>query len=182
MSETFTKIGGYIASGDALVYSDSATMTGDGTVQNPFGVKASQLYVQEPLYYGQSGTSGYIGSDFNQTVLWSGFTKMEDNATVVVSEPLTNFEKVEFYMEGYGDGLRVPQVLTFSGSSREYDLAPVGFMGTSIRLNHQRLNFNGVTGTFTETIQIFVAPNGSVTSSTDRPYIDKIVGINRKRV
>lgn len=65
MSEIFTKIGGYIASGDPLVYADSASMTGDGTVASPFGVNKMDMFVQAPLFTGTSGegdnTSAYIG-------------------------------------------------------------------------------------------------------------------------
>lgn len=63
MSEMFTKCNGFIVSGDPLVYADSATMTGQGTVSEPFGVKSTDLFVQEPLYTGTSGDSAYIGFD-----------------------------------------------------------------------------------------------------------------------
>lgn len=65
MSEMFTKCNGFIVSGDPLVYADSATMTGQGTVSEPFGVKSTDLFVQEPLYTGTSGNSAYIGFDSN---------------------------------------------------------------------------------------------------------------------
>jgi len=100
MSEMFTKIGGYIASGDPLVYSDSATMTGDGTVASPFGIKASDLYVQEPLFTGTSGTSAYIGWRPDETVLWSGndFTPAGSNnpvsTSVSLSENFNNFNQI----------------------------------------------------------------------------------------
>ena len=68
MSE-FVELGGYIVSGDPLVYPDNTTMTGDGTVNNPFGVNTNKLEVKSPLYTAQSGTTFYIGSNQNQTLL-----------------------------------------------------------------------------------------------------------------
>ena len=103
MSEMFTKIGGYIASGDPLVYSDSATMTGDGTVASPFGVNKTDMFVQSPLFTGTSGegdnVSAYIGCNLNETVLWSGTGN--SGTTITLSEPLENFEKVGIFWEPF---------------------------------------------------------------------------------
>ena len=122
---------------------------------------------------------GIIGISNDETVLWSGYVKMENDATITASEPLSGFEKIDFYMEGYADNLRVPQVLTFSGSNREFNLSPLGYMGNAIRLNHIRLNFNNLVGTFSQTLQYLLNENGTLTTGNDRPYINKIVGINR---
>ena len=70
-------------------------MTGQGTVSEPFGVKSNDLYVQEPLFTGASGTSAYIGWN-NETVLWEG----EINTTAQsaqLSEALSGFNSVKFY-------------------------------------------------------------------------------------
>lgn len=103
MSEMFTKCNGFIVSGDPLVYADSATMTGQGTVSEPFGVKTQQLFVQAPLFTGTSGegsaTSGYIGfSGYNETTLWEG-TAHPNGLTAVaqLSEPITAFNEYEIH-------------------------------------------------------------------------------------
>ena len=100
MSEIFTKIGGYIASGDPLVYADSATMTGDGTVASPFGVNKMDMFVQSPLFTGTSGegdnTSAYIGWN-NETVLWTQDGTFDGpGKTLTFAEPASAFEKLEF--------------------------------------------------------------------------------------
>ena len=103
MSETFTKIGGYIASGDALVYGDANTISGSGTVADPFGVKTQQLFVQAPLFTGTSGegsaASGYIGCNLNETTLWEGTGT--SGTAITLSEPLENFDKVGIFWEPF---------------------------------------------------------------------------------
>lgn len=97
MSE-FVELGGYIVSGETLVYPDNTTMTGDGTVENPFGVKSTDLFVQNPLFTGTSGTSAYIGFN-NETVLWSGSAYKDD--IITLNENYTNFEELKFYWRNW---------------------------------------------------------------------------------
>lgn len=103
MSEIFTKIGGFVASGDAMVYADSATMTGDGTVASPFGVNKMDMFVQAPLFTGTSGegdnTSAYIGcSGYNETVLFSGDVSPNGQTVVAqLSEPISAFDEYEVH-------------------------------------------------------------------------------------
>lgn len=95
MSEMFTKCNGFIVSGDPLVYADSATMTGQGTVSEPFGVKSTEFFVQDPLYIGTSGNSAYIGlTQIDSTVLYNGIL----TSAAQLSEPMTNFEKIELQL------------------------------------------------------------------------------------
>ena len=54
------------------------------------------LYVEAPLFTGQSGNSAYIGSDFNTTVLWTG-TGTTTGGTINLSESLTHFERYGLY-------------------------------------------------------------------------------------
>lgn len=86
----FTKCNGFIVSGDPLVYADSATMTGQGTVSEPFGVKSTDLFVQEPLYTGTSGNSAYIGWN-NETVLFQAPT-LSGVTACTLSESIKNFQ------------------------------------------------------------------------------------------
>lgn len=100
MSETFTKIGGYIASGDALVYGDANTISGSGTVADPFGVKTQQLFVQAPLFTGTSGegsaTSGYIGCNLSDLIVITEESLGSYNITTQDTNVAGSFSK-----EGY---------------------------------------------------------------------------------
>ena len=114
----------------------------------------------------------------DETVLWTGSLYMEDNATFTATEAPSAFETVKFIMYGYSDGARAPQELYFSGCMKEYDLVPIGFYGSSIRFNHNRLNFSNNVGTFTDCVQYVMGT--SITTAEDRPALLKVIGINRK--
>ena len=86
---------------EASVVVDSATMQGDGSEEHPLGVRAEGLYVQEPLYYAQSGTSGYIGSDLNETVLFEG-TYNTGTSSVALSESVDNFDSFKVLWDHFG--------------------------------------------------------------------------------
>ena len=101
MSEMFTKCNGFIVSGDPLVYADSATMTGQGTVHDPFGVKSTDLFVQSPLYTGTSGNSAYIGWN-NETVLFESTGKALKD-TITLSESRQNFDSLRLLISCYID-------------------------------------------------------------------------------
>ena len=109
MSEMFTKCNGFIVSGDPLVYADSATMTGQGTVSEPFGVKSTDLFVQEPLYTGVSGNSAYIGWN-NETVLYSATATpsqiiKNQVSAFQLSESIANFDRIRLnFIHSYGYG------------------------------------------------------------------------------
>lgn len=186
MSEMFTKIGGYIASGDAMVYADSATMTGDGTVASPFGVKSNDLYVQEPLFTGTSGTSAYIGWKPDETVLWNAGDIYKTTA-FTLSEPLTAFEKVRFEITGYTHVYAENTHQTPSANDEELttcftyycknsDGAPLQMMmGTYSSTDG--LNYGLVRSKF------LYMPNTATVwegNTTDGPHLQKIIGINRK--
>ena len=121
-----------------------------------------------------------IGND--ETVLWSGNLSAVNDAKLTATDAPSAYNTVKFIFSPYNDGLRSPTELYFSGCDKEFDLCPIGFMGTSIRLNHLRLNFdsNNV-GTFSETVQYYIS-TGTNVSSTDRPALLQIIGINRKEV
>lgn len=105
----FTKCNGFIVSGDPLVYADSATMTGQGTVSEPFGVKSTDLFVQEPLYTGVSGNSAYIGWN-NETVLYSATATpsqiiKNQVSAFQLSESIANFDRIRLnFIHSYGYG------------------------------------------------------------------------------
>ena len=103
-------ISGYAGSaitGEATIYTDTATMTGQGTISEPFGVKSTDLFVQEPLYTGTSGNSAYIGWN-NETVLWSGVAA---TGTLTASESVLNFDHYKIYISERERG--TPAILEF---------------------------------------------------------------------
>ena len=186
MSEMFTKCNGFIVSGDPLVYADSATMTGQGTVSEPFGVKSTDLFVQSPLYTGTSGNSAYIGWN-NETVLWSGTGNI---STFTLSEKLSNFERFRMVFQGYN----TPQ----SGMIEEY--SPADGSNISYCYQHYVANNDGNplqlwAGRFSSTDNLtynlvnwkwMCMPGDSnawsnTWNNNDRkPMIKRIIGINRK--
>ena len=86
---------------EASVFVNSATMEGDGSQEHPLGVRAEGLYVQEPLFYAQSGTSGYIGSDLNETVLFEG-SYNTNTTSVDLSESVDNFDSFKVLWDHFG--------------------------------------------------------------------------------
>lgn len=170
MSE-FVELGGYIVSGETLVYPDNTTMTGDGTVENPFGVKSTDLYVQSPLFIGTSGTSAYIGWN-NETLLWSG--TLASGSTATLSESITAFEKIGFagYCHNgngytvYGEAPVISNVVriaatTFWPGSPEFDMVKCECTDSTVKSWGTSILYNGST-----------LDNGGT--------ITKVVGINRK--
>ena len=187
MSEMFTKCNGFIVSGDPLVYADSATMTGQGTVSEPFGVKSTDLFVQSPLYTGTSGNSAYIGWN-NETVLWSGNSTVL-NQTFNLSEPYTNFEKIRFKHCFEGSSVFVPTYtdydtdvlknaanqgigLSYNGCKAQSDLAGWNFgLANIVKVSDTQLSGRGAG---------YFALNAKSLITSDIYYIYEIRGINRK--
>lgn len=182
MSEMFTKCNGFIVSGDPLVYADSATMTGQGTVSEPFGVKSTDLFVQEPLYTGVSGNSAYIGWN-NETVLWSGTPVT--NSTGTLSEPVWNFERFKMYINSLQGGDYVCELSpTGTDESRNYlTYGPRGNNECSLDICKWTFTENTFSAISAKTFQ----SNWTSTSiavlnnqAAAKGYVSKIVGINRK--
>ena len=183
MSEMFTKCNGFIVSGDPLVYADSATMTGQGTVSEPFGVKNTDLFVQEPLYTGTSGSSAYIGWN-NETVLWEGtnFSVTDGShlsATVQLSEPISAFDEIKIISSGNLDSETIVLDTSKTGSNGAFTwIAPEG----------GNANWIGLRGVFTDQTHLKVYGGysttlGSIFTSNgwwSYKNIYKVVGINRK--
>lgn len=183
MSETFTKIGGYIASGDALVYADSATMTGDGTVQNPFGVNKMDMFVQAPLFTGTSGegdnTSAYIGWN-NETVLWENDGSVSALSAIMnLNDDVTNYDKLQFYC---GIDIDAKNICTVQANT---DRATISW--------REYFQGNGTWRTFSNFFQIGTnsitagpamcnISDGTNNANWQYSYLalQKVVGINRK--
>jgi hypothetical protein len=183
MSEIFTKIGGYIASGDPLVYADSATMTGDGTVASPFGVNKMDMFVQAPLFTGTSGegdnTSAYIGWN-NEAVLWEGTT----TTGCTLSEYATNFDKVQVTYYSTEGGTARPFITEFPATALSWNFV-AEFVGYNDYLIHDVacyssndcLNYAYERGShgWYDIAQVRAGGNaGTIVGLT------KVVGINRK--
>ncbi len=152
MNEIFTKIGGYIASGDTMVNHDN-TLSGNGTVASPLGL--------------------------NETVLWEGAPTASNNQ-IVVSKKFSNFDRVRIYWKSYerryadeiwagtntGDPIVVGAV--FVNPDGAYEKSMTRWNST-----------NGTTYTWAATIHgLFTGTQSNTWNSNVIPL--KIVGINRK--
>ena len=202
MSETFTKIGGYIASGDALVYGDANTISGSGTVADPFGVKTQQLFVQAPLFTGTSGegsaTSGYIGCNLNETVLWSGNANPGGTATYVdLAEPISAFNEIGVYTNF--ENMYGPKLTRFDTQNATWSIEPntdVYLLGVanchSLKPQESNTLYNAYYsfGCSTDYSKMYflgghVYLNGSSANSFSQfsgiCWLKKVVGINRKQ-
>ena len=185
MSEMFTKCNGFIVSGDPLVYADSATMTGQGTVNDPFGVKSTDLFVQSPLYTGTSGNSAYIGfNGYNETKLWTTTATAGENIqTFTLSEPYTAFERIKlFYHINDGDA-GCAECMSQNGSFDAMTMSNYspGATGTSIAkgLRYYLVNNNQISAA--DKCAFFnIGAKTSTTESYSVFYVHEIVGINRK--
>lgn len=187
MSEMFTKCNGFIVSGDPLVYADSATMTGQGTVSEPFGVKSTDLFVQEPLYTGVSGNSAYIGWN-NETELWYSETFGSSDITFgskfTLSEPTTAFEEIKIWWTRNVGSQSIVYTYPTHFWNNTYCGVYDGFMSFYAGSNYMRGN---TVITSTNFIDWFVASGwqtneNSTGLSTAKGYIKpyRVVGVNRK--
>lgn len=189
MSEMFTKCNGFIVSGDPLVYADSATMTGQGTVSEPFGVKSTDLFVQEPLYTGVSGNSAYIGWRPDETVLYSGDLSQGNKDTITLSEPVTNFEKFKVYGAwNYNNDCRMYSQIEIDtvNSGLRFDLNTFGPVLTTAQATDGNCYFTVGSYKFNSPTAIDVVnavrfhTNLGAFSNSDTIKIYKVIGINRK--
>ena len=180
----FTKCNGFIVSGDPLVYADSATMTGQGTVSEPFGVKSTDLFVQEPLYTGTSGNSAYIGWN-NETVLYD---VPAGSTAVTLSELATNFERLKITYNSHEATTAVPEIREvpstattfnlfqrFVKSSDDFVIDDVQRYNTNDFINYTTTTAAGSHAWYSMPFTYAGASQGSVVSIT------KVVGINRKQ-
>ena len=189
MSEMFTKCNGFIVSGDPLVYADSATMSGQGTVSEPFGVKSTDLFVQEPLYTGTSGNSAYIGWN-NETVLWEAATTANATSAGNFNESPFNFERIGVYWLMNNDGtLQSPTYQEFPTLENTTYYLNAGFGNSYCYIG--KVHFNVGSASFSSTkaqgIQIANWNATATIASIDTNYLTKmrngfykIVGIDRK--
>ena len=189
--DTNNRISGYSGSafaGEATIYTDSATMTGQGTVSEPFGVKSTDLFVQEPLYTGVSGNSAYIGWRPDETVLWEnpdGIMTKNIQWPQTLSEPITNFEKISF-LYGADDYSANAEYHTFNTYNNfNYNLVAWRCDGPgsdNIFWREAKFNCNGtvLTNPYNSTINLTTAFNGGGFNTQGYNWLLKVVGVNRK--
>lgn len=176
MSE-FVELGGYIVSGEPLVYPDNTTMTGDGTVESPFGVKSTDLFVQNPLFTGTSGASAYIGWN-NETVLWEG--NCTGISSVNLSEPLTNFEYGKVIYCPYTANNQVPYNIHEFVTDDSRLIIGLSNYSTDFRLNIFKTRFSASNTTFYSLSNAYF--DGTWNSANHNNFLGfyKVIGVNRK--
>lgn len=151
MNEIFTKIGGYIASGDAFVNHDN-TLSGNGTVASPLSV-----------------VPGY-----NETVLWEG------TGDILTSESITNFERIRITTAKGGtcevvpNGTNIDFALMFW--SEEDSAAMQFYSGRLSSSDGKTLTYSRVIRYWTAGS----SESGGLNTVTNQKFIVKVVGINRK--
>ena len=193
MSE-FVELGGYIVSGEPLVYPDNTTMTGDGTVESPFGVKSTDLYVQSPLFTGTSGTSAYIGWN-NETVLYSDLTgrPTSPGQYIDLSESPLNFEYIEVYLNGstptgsnnIANGYeKIPCIQIETSNGLEFHKEFVGTVGgTTSTVHDMGCGYSGTSGTrWTKWYGYSYNVSNKNTDFNNNTHLNiwQVVGVNRK--
>ena len=158
MNEIFTKIGGYIASGDAIVNHDN-TLSGNGTVASPLGL--------------------------NNTVLWEG-NSLADTA-IPLSEAANNFEFIEIYAFWSGTGpdmsVRGDIHVSFTPDTLNHSLSTLVPLGNSeygniyIACNVIKLANNYMS--ISSVLKFRSSLNGANPTTNDATRLVKVVGINR---
>lgn len=152
-------------------------------------IDAKKLYVQEPLFTANSGDAVYVGWRPDETVLWESSGTFL-NPAIDLSEPGTNFEKLEFYWGAtpgtsptqyyYNDIVRACDFLAFwhgaGGNNAWQQWARISANNDFSKIimdKGKSFNFGGATTT--------TWSNPSInTGLPDSFYCYKIVGINRK--
>ena len=170
-------------------YDESGAISSINTSALSDSRAGTPLYVESPLFTGQSGDSAYIGSDINETIIWTGTgTHYPDKITT--NEPLSAFErfKVIGYIP-YGNNIRFCIENDYTENS-ELCLS-TNQMGDSIL----RI-FNTSGKILADGLQLYSAVQNAIWNNTTGDtatvgkwfdttrshYIQKVIGINRKRV
>lgn len=149
MNEIFTKIGGYIASGDTMVNHDN-TLSGNGTVDSPLGL--------------------------NETVLWSN---SDGATSCTLSENYTNFEYIDVYYMDSDVKVMMKRIVTaqtfnsFNVSSEEVS------DNMWIKTSSFSINGTAIVRTGNCQIKITPGASVSYSTASDFIKLYKIVGINR---
>lgn len=154
MNEIFTKIGGYIVSGDAMVNHDN-TLSGNGTSASPLGV-----------------VPGY-----NETQLWEGNITSTANK-ITLSEPFTNFERQGVYWKSYER--RFYSECTNTGTDNPFTVGAVFVLGDgNVEKSCTMWGADSTTQlSYKNTSHGSITAAGTSFNTNVVPY--KIVGINRK--
>jgi len=167
-------------------YDESGAISSINTSALSDSRAGTPLYVESPLYTGQSGSSAYIGwSGYNETKLWvSESTQGSNIQTFTLNEPYTSFERIKiFYRINDGDA-GCAECLTANTHVDAITMAnysPAN-TGTDIAkaLRYYLVNDN----------QISAAPSAAFKSLGSTAigheaysvfYVQEIIGVNRKQ-
>ena len=153
---------------------------------------AQKLYAQSPLTTGVSGTSAWIGLEpsarYNETVLWSG----NGVNSFTTTEPLTNFERVKFYLKSDAAAeISCVELPMIGRNTSNVELAwsdnwQGSGAGWKFLTWYSYLNNTGMSA-FNVNTTYYMGLNsnlgfGGGSYGTAAPLFHKVIGINRKEV
>lgn len=157
-------------------------------------IAAADLYVQEPLYTGQSGSSAYIGWN-NETVLYENYSgrPTATGSYIDLSESPLNFDYVEVYLNGstpsgntnIANGYeKIPNQQLAALGSQEFVKAFVASVGNTGTIYEMGCGYSGTSGTrwtkwygYAKNVTSTAAELGNATHLN----IWKVVGVGRKQ-
>lgn len=145
------------------------------------------LYVESPLFTGQSGNSAYIGwQGYNETKLWISDTTGGSNIqTFNLNEPYTNFERIKLYFRINDGDAGCAECLTSNSQMDAITMANYSpaSTGTDIAkgLRYYLVNGNQISAAPTAMFKSMAATAVNHESYSVF-YVQEIIGVNRKQV
>lgn len=148
-------------------------------------IDAKKLYVQEPLFTANSGDAVYVGWRPDETVLWEG----NGTTAFTASEPLTNFERIKFYLNSDANAeiscVEVPMIgrntsaIKLSWTDTWKNDGQWKFLNWNAVLNNTGMSaFNNNSTFYLGLSNNFNAAGGNY--GTGCPLFYKVIGCNRK--
>jgi len=139
------------------------------------------LYVESPLFTGQSGESAYIGSDINETVLWSGDST--GSAYVFdLSGNISDYKYIEMYavdVDGWGGYTKMPSEYFTTANRIPVVTQHYGTQTKNIIM--RGMYVHPTSDTRLDSISFGFDYAGTANPNSNMS-MKRIVGINRKRV
>lgn len=144
-------------------------------------IDAKKLYVQEPLFTANSGDAVYVGWRPDETVLWEGDLSVSGNNLGTLSEPLSSFKEVGFYVEG-GQYRRPPRLTTFSLEYNTQAFYNPVIEWIEASEYYKNMPYVSISNNSISIVSWFNQKGAGITAAQGscNSHLRKIVGINRK--